>query len=144
MSIILFDMDNTLSDMDHRLPLINKANPDWDKFEADCDQDELIIPTAEVLIAFHNIGHRIWLWTGRSDNVKGKTLAWLTKHALPYHQLLMRPYGDQSPTEMLKKRWLNDNPVPKDQVLCAFDDDPRIVQMLQDEGVQVFQVKRPT
>lgn len=142
MSIILFDLDNTLSNMDHRLPLIDRDDPDWDAFEADCDQDALIVPTAEVLIAFHNIGHQIWLWTGRSDNVKDKTIAWLTKHALPYRQLIMRPYGDDTPTELLKKRWLNDRPVPRSQVLCAFDDDPRIVKMLKAEGLHTFQVHK--
>lgn len=143
MSIILFDMDNTLADMDHRLHLIKKDDPDWDTFEAQCVHDPLIVPTAEALIAFQNLKHRIWLWTGRSDNVKQQTLNWLSTYAIPFHQLLMRPYGDQTPTEILKKRWLNDNPVPKDQVLCAFDDDPRIVEMLREQGVHVFQVLRP-
>lgn len=143
MSIILFDVDNTLADMDHRLPLIDGANPDWDAFEADCDQDPLIVPTAEILIAFQNLGHRIWLWTGRSDNVKAKTVHWLQVHALPYHQLLMRPYGDMRPTEKVKREWLNHSPIPKDQVLCCYDDDPRIIKMLQEEGMHAYQVKRP-
>lgn len=143
MSIILFDLDNTLCDMDHRLHLVRGPNPDWDAFEAQCVHDTLIVPTAETLIAYQNIGHRIWLWTGRSDGVKKQTENWLHTYAIPYHQLLMRPYGWQGPTELLKKRWAQDDPVPFDQILCCYDDDPDVVAVLRSIHLHVFQVMRP-
>jgi FMN phosphatase YigB (HAD superfamily) len=141
--IVLFDIDNTLSDMDHRLHLIEKDDPDYEAFEKQCVNDPLIAPTAEVLIAFQNLKHQIWLWTGRSDAVETQTRQWLQRHALPYNQLLMRPYGDKRPTEAIKKQWLNNAPVPKDRVLCCFDDDPQIVEMLREQGMMVYQVRRP-
>lgn len=147
MSIILFDLDGTLANHDHRLQTAyNAEDPDWDLFEAECAHDELIVPTAEILIAFQNIKHRIWLWTGRSDNVRKQTEGWLSKHALPYHQLLMRPhgmvFGDSG--AQLKRRWLNHAPIPKDEVLCAFDDDPAVIAMLQEEGIQSYRVVKPS
>lgn len=144
MSIILFDLDGTLADHDHRLQTAyNAANPDWDLFEAECAHDKLIVPTAEILIAFQNLKHRIWLWTGRSDGVRKQTENWLTTYALPYHQLIMRPHGMPGDTADLKRRWLNHAPIPKDEVLCAFDDDPTVIAMLQSEGIQSYQVTRP-
>lgn len=144
MSIILFDLDGTLADHDHRIQTaFNADDPDWDLFEAECYHDGLILPTAEILIAFQNLKHRIWLWTGRSDNVRTNTERWLTKHALPYHQLIMRPHGTTLDTTDLKRRWLNDAPIPKDEVLCAFDDDPSVIAMLQSEGIQSYRVTRP-
>ena len=140
--IILFDLDNTISDMDHRLPLIDRLNPDWDAFESECDLDEVIYPTVLLMRALHH-QHQVWIWTGRSDNVKGKTVKWLVNAGVPYDQLIMRKYGDQRPTVAIKRDWLNDNPVPKDRVLCAFDDDPQIIQMLNREQVLAYQVKRP-
>jgi len=144
MSIILFDIDGTLADHDHRLQSsYNADNPDWDLFESECEQDGLIVPTAEVLIAFQNLKHRIWLWTGRSARVRPNTERWLAKYAIPYHQLIMRPYGTPLDTDVLKKRWLNHAPIPKDQVLCAYDDDPTVIAMLQSEGIPAFRVVRP-
>lgn len=140
--IILFDLDNTISDMDHRLSLIDRLEPDWDAFEASCDLDYPIHSTILLMRALHH-QHQVWIWTGRSDNVKGKTVKWLTAQGVPYDQLIMRRYGDQRPTVRIKRDWLNDNPVPRDRVLCAFDDDPQIIQMLNSEQVLAYQVKRP-
>ncbi len=140
--IILVDLDNTIADMDHRLSLIDRLEPDWDAFEADCEFDEIIYPTVLLMRSLHH-QHQVWIWTGRSDNVKDKTVKWLAGAGVPYDQLIMRRYGDQRPTVRIKRDWLNDNPVPRDRVLCAFDDDPQIIQMLNSEQVLAYQVKRP-
>lgn len=140
--IILFDLDNTVADMDHRLPLIDRLEPDWDAFESNCDKDDPIVPTILLMRALHH-QHQVWIWTGRSDAVWGKTTTWLSNYGVPFDQLIMRQYGDQRPTVSIKRNWLNDNPVPKDRVLCAFDDDPNIIKMLNSEQVLAYQVKRP-
>ncbi len=142
--IVLFDLDGTLADHSYRLEhCYNADKPDWDLFEAECENDALIVPTAEVLIAFHNIGHRIWLWTGRSDAVRTATERWLSKHALPYRQLLMRPHGVSGDAADFKKRWAQDDPIPYDQILCAYDDDPTVIATLRAIGIHTYQVRKP-
>lgn len=140
MAIVLFDLDNTIADMDHRLHLIDKADPDWDLFESECDLDTPIWPTIRLMESLAKDGHQVWIWTGRSDAVRDETIAWLRQWHVMYDQLIMRPHADPRPTEKLKKDWLDNNPVPKDRVLCAFDDDERICKMLHKEGLTVYQV----
>lgn len=140
--IILFDLDNTISDMDHRLHLIDRLEPDWDAFEAACYLDAPIHSTILTMRSLHH-HHQVWIWTGRSDNVKDRTVQWLVNAGVPYDQLIMRRYGDQRPTVSIKRDWLNDNPVPRERVLCAYDDDPQIIKMLNSEQVLAYQVKRP-
>ena len=137
--IVLFDIDGTLADDSNRRPLLARDPPDWSQYAAECDEDPLIYATADTLIAFHNIRYQIWLWTGRSDAVRDQTIQWLSKHALPYNQLLMRPHGDERKAETLKQQWLN-TVVPKDLVQCAYDDNPGIIKMLTDNGITAYQV----
>lgn len=141
--IVLFDLDNTIASMDHRLHLLDNDPVDWDAFEAECVNDTPIESTIEILNALHEEGHQCWVWTGRSDGVREQTVKWLADNGVEYYQLLMRPHGLDIPTTELKKRWLDDDPVPRRKVLCAFDDDPRIIKMLRKEGVTSYQVVRP-
>lgn len=139
--IILFDLDNTLANMQHRIQMLDVSDPDWDAFEKECVHDTPIESTVTAAQAFANMGKQVWVWTGRSDYVYKETVAQLSKFRVPYSQLLMRPHGDVNSTSYLKRNWLNDKPVPRGRVLCAYDDDPRIVRMLRDEGLDVFQVR---
>jgi FMN phosphatase YigB (HAD superfamily) len=140
--IILFDLDNTLADMDHRLHLINRAEPDWDTFERACIHDSPIPATIKTTQALTHMGLQVWVWTGRSDLVLHETKQWLAAHQVSYIQLLMRPYGDIRPTSSVKLEWLADSPVPRDRVLCAYDDDPRVVSVLREAGLDVLHVRR--
>jgi len=142
MSIVLFDLDNTLSDARHRWPLITQATPDWDAFESECNMDPPILPTIQIARYFDSWNHKVWIWTGRSDNVKGKTIQWLNHHNVPFDQLLMRPHGNHQGTASLKESWLT-TIIPKDRVICAYDDDPGIVRMLLNNNVTCYQICRP-
>jgi hypothetical protein len=141
-NLVLFDLDNTICDMNHRIHLIDRADPDWDAFEKECKNDPPIESTIRTANAYKSAGLSVWLWTGRSDAVLDDTVDWLKRRGVQYDQLLMRPKGDFTATTRLKRDWLDNAPVPRNRVLCAFDDDPNIVRMLLDEGVLVYQVRR--
>lgn len=141
--IYLFDLDNTIADMDHRLPMLDKDEIDWEAFEKECVHDKPIDSTIALMTGLYAEGDQVWIWTGRSDGVKTETIGWLKSYGVPYHQLLMRPKGTEVTTTQLKRRWLDDDPVPRRKVACAFDDDPRIVKMLLEEGVVAYHIRRP-
>jgi hypothetical protein len=142
-NIVLFDIDGTIANIDHRLHYLRRENIDWTEFESQCEYDLPIPATVAMLRALSQSGKQIWLWTGRTVGVEAMTKIWLERHSIPYHQLLMRPEGTFLNAASLKKRWLNDSPVPKERVICAFEDEPRIVEMLTGEGLTVFHVCRP-
>jgi uncharacterized HAD superfamily protein len=141
-NIALFDIDGTIANIDHRLHYLRRETINWNEFEEQSEYDLPIPATVAMLRALSQSGVQIWLWTGRTSHVEAMTKVWLERHSIPYHQLLMRPEGTFLNASTLKKRWLHDA-VPKERVICAFEDEVKVVEMLTSEGLVVFQVKRP-
>ena len=140
-NIILFDVDNTLADMSHRVHYLSREDIDWDEFESQAVFDSPILPTIWTAQAYKHAGCQVWIWTGRSDKIEDITKAWLRNYKVPVDQLIMRPYGEEMPTSELKVRWLKEV-VPQDRVICAYDDDPKVIERLKQQKLQVMQVHK--
>ena len=137
---VIFDLDGTLTDCNHRRHLIEQKPADWNAFYEACDQDALIEP---VKLALFGMGHRhkILIVSDRSESVRDKTREWLKTNAIWYYidNLIMRPVDDFTPDDELKKRWLKDGTLPaKDQIFCVFDDRPKVIRMWREQGLFVF------
>lgn len=196
--MIIFDLDGTLADCEHRRHFIDpsydqsykgysrkkscdcpfphsndpwvkedgkKWKPRWDKFEDACDLDTPIQPVIDrwneqITLGMMNV-HQIW--SGRSERVRDKTMAWLDQHLLCFNpnQLKMRPIGDSQPDDELKETWLNEYlasmyprlPIPtpenigtiyyrKDPIHYVIDDRPKVVRMWRRRGIFVFDVNQ--
>jgi len=143
-NIILFDIDNTLANMDHRAHYLQREHVDWVEFEQQAIYDPPIIETIMAAQAYKAVGKQVWCWTGRTERIRSLTETWLLNHGVPFSQLLMKPVGNEEPTELTKLNWLNNAPVPRDRVICAYDDDPRVIQVLREKGgLLVMRVVRP-
>lgn len=161
--IIIFDLDGTLANIQHRRHFVTNPNygwssgdpipgspeawkPDWDSFHKACVDDApnvAVIKLLELLIDsqssdFSTEDFDIEIWSGRDESVRRQTVGWLKKNEIVYKRLRMRPHGDHCPDTVLKKRWLNE--VGKENVLMVFDDRDRLVKMWRDEGLTCLQV----
>jgi hypothetical protein len=100
-----------------------------------------VIATLELLLA---AGCEVQIFSGREDSVRKETVAWLTQHTslnMKTTTLLMRPTGDSTPDDVLKKRWLDDMLVSdKARLVAVFEDRDRMVKMWRAAGVPCFQV----
>lgn len=135
--IVVFDLDGTLANMGHRLPLIRGANKNYDAFFRACVDDTVINPVKQIFRALENDGCYIEIWTGRSDMVRGETAEWLFKHDLSPDRLRMRKHGDRTSDYKLKESWLLSEP---QKPVLAFEDHMRVVEMWRKHGVQCCQV----
>ena len=134
METIIFDLDGTLADCTHRVPLL----PDWDAFYSACDKDEPIEPIIALYDELLDSPFRLEIWSGRRISEFGKTLDWFNKHGilLP-SEMRMRPEGDHRPDTELKAGWLDDfNAKP----LLVFEDRTSVVKMYRERGIQVCHV----
>ncbi len=142
--IILFDLDGTIADLQHRLHHILKQPKDWKSFHAGCKSDapiECIVKLIKHLTTWKiHAGPDIWIVTGRSSSTRKDTEAWLSEHDILYDKLIMRPSSDHTDDDILKVRWLEDGTIPKDQVLCVFEDRSRVVKAWRAAGIPCFQV----
>jgi hypothetical protein len=139
----VFDLDGTLSDQTHRQPLIDAEKQDWDAYYAAAHADPVIKPIAMIARSLSVSGHRVEIWTGRSDVVREETAVWLFNHGIMYHRLRMREHGDHTPDYSLKLEWLNNlkyEGLPKPD--AVFEDRTRVVEMYRAVGIPCLQVAK--
>lgn len=132
---IVFDLDGTLANIDHRLHHIEGEKKDWRAFFADCVDDEPISYMLENLKAFEKAGHRVEVWTGRSDEVREETERWLRAVYVDV-PVVMRKEGDHSPDDQVKGEWLQQRGKPD----LVIEDRARVVHMWRKLGVNCLQI----
>jgi len=147
--LYIFDLDGTLALIDHRKGILDcKDDPNrWRRFYAACDKDWPNEPVIKTMEALRHSGADVWIFSGRSDEVKDKTIAWLTEHTsflrcdLEGGALTMRRLGDHTPDDVLKREWLDGMLVDdRQRLVAAFDDRDRVVKMWRDAEVTCYQV----
>ena len=146
--IVVFDIDGTLADADHRLHHLRSKPKNWDAFYEACDKDR---PRPEVTATCKDLlqsGHLVIFCSGRRDSTRDKTVAWLCKHGLASHVenddlvLLMRKDGDRRKDYIVKQemlRWIQGNIGQPDVV---YDDRRSVLAMWQMNGCKVVNCNR--
>jgi hypothetical protein len=156
---VVFDIDNTLSNLRHRLHFIQPEEgeeadwweKDWDGFFAACVDDTPIPVNVELcreLLGESVLrGHlnTVEFWTGRNEDVRSVTEQWLADHVgkdftirWPVHEcvLKMRSKGDRRPDHVLKMGFIDWNDPPD----IIFEDRATVVKAYRELGLTVFQV----
>jgi len=138
-TIVLCDLDGTLSDTEHRAHLVRGKERDYEAFFAAASDDAPMLPVIALVQALALQGHHIHIVTGRRDDTREATERWLENNSVPYQRLLMRPYHDRTPDHVLKRRWFDSDYKGKN-VLLALEDRSRVVSMYRELGVTCLQV----
>lgn len=135
---VIFDLDGTLADIGHRVHFVRGSKPDWDSFFAACPMDRGVPHVIETFHAHVSAGHKVRIWSARSDVVRAETEQWLSDMGIdPRYLQHMRAAGDSTPDATLKRFWLSQEADKPDLV---YDDRQRVVDMWRAEGVPCFQV----
>lgn len=145
--LYIFDLDGTLALIDHRRPLLLENR--WDEFYEACDKDLPNKPIIDIYQRIRNTGAEIWIWSGRSEVVRQKTIRWLCEHleddkfANGDYTLVMRPAKDNTPDHQLKYSWYKQMyPENQARLMAVFDDRQRLVDMWRSIGVTCLQVAK--
>lgn len=145
--IYIFDLDGTLSDPTHRLPLIKEEDPPkWDEFFLACDRDEPIDETIEIVNALMNFDCHVHIFTGRGNIARQRTQQWLNDKGVNYSKLYMRPKNDYTPDHELKQEYMIDLFHADSLEQCRkhisgiFEDRKKVVDMWRDKGFTCYQV----
>jgi len=146
--LYIFDLDGTLALIEHRRYMLEWETRDkWRHFYAACDKDQPNEPVISTMERLRHHGAEVWIFSGRSDEVRDKTVAWLAQYTsfmsweLDGPLLQMRPAMDHRPDDELKKQWLDAMLVDdRRRLVAVFDDRDRVVQMWRANGFACFQV----
>src|SRR5690625_2391753 len=135
--VYVFDLDGTLADCRHRVPLI----PDWDAFFAACGEDLPIWPVIKTAKRL-TTSAEVWIVSGRNEQARNATAHWLERHGLDPEQVkFMRPHKDHRPDDEVKREWLHSlAPDDRARIVAVFDDRDCVVDMWRSEGLPCFQV----
>lgn len=137
---VVFDLDGTLCNVEHRMHHIAGPTKDWEAFYRACSGDTPILPVVHIAQALSATGYGIWLVSGRGSEARRETVAWLGAYSVPFEMLLMRPEGSRLIDAELKRGWIHSDAIPRDRVLCVFEDRASVVKMWREEGFQCYQV----
>lgn len=134
---IIVDVDGTLADRDENNPY-SRGPFEWHRVGEDLVHHDI----ADLVRWFDELGFWIIVVSGRMDDCKDETLAWLlTKANVKVHKLFMRASGDHRPDEVVKKEIFLEHIRPNFYVKYVLDDRDKVVRMWRDElGLRVLQV----
>jgi hypothetical protein len=138
--VVIFDLDGTLALVEHRHHFIDRRKKDWHGYFAACVDDLPNLPVIAVFNALGLAGFERWIVSGRSDEVRAETEAWLAAFGIFSHRLVMRRAGDRSPDDSLKLKWLLDGTLPRERIAMVFDDRDKVVAMWRRQGLSCLQV----
>jgi FMN phosphatase YigB (HAD superfamily) len=142
--MIIFDLDGTLCDIEHRRHLVTAPRSDWTAFYKACVQDTPKPAVLKVLYSMVRTNHEVQIWSGREESVRKETRHWFLKHA-PYIDsygilLRMRATGDYTPDDELKMKWLDEALANGRKIDIVFDDRDKVVAMWRRRGITCAQV----
>jgi predicted kinase len=127
-----------LVDIDGTVALLGGRDP-YDMRQVGDDRPNQAVITA--VQAMHAFGHQIVYCTGRSENGRAATEAWLKRHVdVPYEALFMRRTGDTRRDSVVKAEIFEREIRHRFQITGVFDDRAQVVRMWRALGLTVFQV----
>jgi predicted kinase len=128
---VIVDIDGTVALMNGRSPY------DMSRVSEDTPHHSVIAAVRAMQAA----GHLIVYCSGRSDDCRDETEAWLDRHVgIPYEALHMRAYGDQRRDSLVKEEIFNREIRGRYHVIGVFDDRAQVVRMWRSLGLTVFHV----
>lgn len=143
--LICFDIDGTLADLSHRVHFWQQKPKNWDMFKSEMVNDALIKPIVAIARTMHQGGHDVILCTGRSEDTRDMTETWLSNHGITFDKMYMRAEKDYRSDDIVKDLLLAHIVIDWGQKPDIwFDDRPRVVKMLRENGVFVADVYQGT
>jgi hypothetical protein len=141
---IIFDVDGTLLNIEHRVPLIRPTNgtrKDWGAFRAAAVNDTPypeIVAIANALID----DHRLIICTGRMEKERAVTTGSLLLAKFPLYgvPIYMRPNDDVRADHIIKLEMLAKIREDGFDPVLAFDDRQQVVNMWRAQGIRCCQV----
>ena len=138
--VIVFDIDGTLANIEHRRAFVATKHKNWKAFNAGIVNDTPHEDIVWLVQEFIDYGHTIILCSGRGEEQREATENQMTSFGVDYHKLYMRPAKDHRPDDIIKVELLQQIRERYGNPFLWFDDRTQVVDAIRAEGVRVLQV----
>ena len=138
--VIVFDIDGTLANIEHRRSFVATKPKNWKAFNAGIPNDtphEDIVTLSSMLVS---CGNTLLLCSGRGEEQRDVTVDQMNEFGVLYSKLYMRPAKDHRPDDIIKVELLQQIREEFGNPWLWFDDRTRVVNAIRAEGVRVLQV----
>lgn len=135
---IIMDMDGTLADVSGMRHYVVGEHKDFDRFhKSACLFAPPNEPIADAARVLYNCVAKpaILIVTARKRMWGDYTKMWLDKYSIPYTRIYMRANDDQRKDYEVKKDILARIRSQGFEVVHAFDDNPNVIKLWQQEGI---------
>ena len=138
---IIFDIDGTLANIQHRIHFLKTKPKNWNKFNRGLAEDSPYEDIIWLLKLMQSAGKRIVICSGRSEYQRAATEKWLAEVAnVTYEKLYMRASDDYRDDSIVKKELLDQMRSEGYDPVMAIDDRDRVVNMWREQGIRCLQV----
>lgn len=139
---IIFDIDGTLADCEHRTHWVRSNPKNWAAFNKAMKFDTPNIDIIWMLKTFHKSGCTILIASGRGEEDREITIKWLAEianiHEL-YEKLYMRPAKDYRSDDIIKSEILDQMIVDGYNPTMVIDDRSQVVAEWRRRGLRCLQ-----
>jgi len=136
---VIFDIDGTLANIDHRRHLLNLEKKHWSLFFDSMIKDKPNEWCKKMSNLYHSQGYTILLVSGRPDNYMSVTRGWLEEHDIRFHWLFLRKENDYRPDFEIKKEIYEKYIDGKYGVEFVVDDRSQVVKLWRELGLVCLQ-----
>ena len=138
--IVVFDIDGTLANVDHRRKYIATKPRNWAAWDAAMGADTVHEDIKELLDTLRNAGNTIILCSGRGEDTRGVTERWMAENGIRYDALYMRAAKDYRQDSIVKVELLDRIREDHGEPFLWIDDRQQVVDAIRAQGVRVLQV----
>ena len=135
--LAVVDVDGVVADVRHRLHHVESSPKDWGAFFAKADRDPPLAAGVERVRELL-VDHDVVYLTGRPENLRRVTEAWLERHGIGECPVYMRRRGDYRPARQAKAELIARIAEGR-TVAVVLDDDPEVCDALRAAGWPVEQ-----
>lgn len=141
--VIVFDIDGTLANIEHRRGFVASKPKNFKAFNAAIPQDTPHEEIVWLAKTFWEQGpnQKIILCSGRGEEEREVTEAQMKDFGVRFHKLYMRKAKDYRKDSIVKVELLADIRKEFGEPFLWFDDRKQVVDAIRAEGVKVLQVE---
>lgn len=137
---VLFDIDGTIADIEHRRGFLDDVRPDWNRFNGAMGDDT---PNSSVVSLYKTLWqsgeYELLFLTGRHEKYRGVTEQWLAWNEIPFSRLLMRKNKDNRADHIVKEEILDQLLARGASIEFVVDDRQQVVDMWRRRGITCLQ-----
>jgi hypothetical protein len=140
--IVVFDIDGTLANVDHRRQFVASRPKNWAAWNAGMKNDTVNEDILWMLNQFRwaDISNQIILCSGRGEETREVTEQWLEDNGIRFEALFMRKAKDYRKDSIVKVELLQQIREQFGEPFLWFDDRTQVVDAIRAEGIRVLQV----